>query len=87
MARGWKTKQSKGKQKYEDIEKYYRCPTCGETVDNHSWHCRHCGFSATVYNILDDEVKPTYTNMINTLATDEIRSSLVRINPWTGDDY
>jgi len=69
-------KGSKGKTKYEDIDIYYQCPECEDgTIDNYSWKCKHCGYSASVYK----------GNKVDFVATKSKRKGLVRINPWTGD--
>lgn len=87
MARGWIKKSQGTKQKYEDIEKYFECPKCKGTINNFAWHCRHCGFSATIYNVLDEGVKITYSNYIDKEETEKIRKKLIRINPWSGDKW
>lgn len=78
-------KGSKGKPKYEDVDQYFQCPDCDGTLDNYGWRCNCCGFSATVYNEVEGGTKLNYRNAVDMKKTNEIRKSLVRINPWTGD--
>lgn len=75
-------KNSKGKPKYEDVDQYFQCPECSGTIDNYSWKCPHCGFSATVYRNQDGKIN--YSNFMDFEATEKLRKTLVRINPWTG---
>lgn len=78
-----RTKEGTTKEKYEDVDKYYKCPKCGGTIDNYSWHCYTCRYTATVYN----ENPKNYKDIVNKEETQKIRKNLKRINPWTGGSY
>ena len=75
------------KQKYEDIDQYFECPECKGTINNYSWKCYLCSFSATIYNPIEEGVKFNPKNFVNKAQTLELREKLRRIDPWTGENF
>ena len=64
------------KEKYEDTEKWFECPTCGGLIDDYAYRCNKCGFDTLV---LKEGWK------VDKEATYKNRAKLKRINPWTGE--